>query len=169
LEQEQAAVEFGQAAPDFCLPDQNGQSWRLTSRRGKVIALLFYPKDETLVCTRQLCSVRNRWEDYTATGAEIVAISPDSIESHQSFAAKNALPLPLLSDCENIVARKYIRHWLYPISFTRGLVVIDAEGIVRHRKIMPRVFRPIDADVIAMIRRAQLARHGVQTPNWGRK
>ena len=162
-------VEIGKPAPDFCLTDQKEAPWQLSAKLGKVIALIFYPRDETLVCTRQLCSVRDRWDDYTATGAQIVAISPDNIQSHQEFALKHKLPISLLSDEGNRIARQYVSHWLYPISFTRGLVVIDAEGIVRSRTIMSRVFRPMDSKVISMIRLAQLARHGIVLPGWSSK
>ena len=62
-------MNLNEPAPDFSLPDGNGQQWRLSDQRGKVVVLLFYPGDETPVCTKQLCSVRDRWEDYTATGA----------------------------------------------------------------------------------------------------
>ena len=163
------AVEVGKPAPDFGLYDQNGEAWQLSSKRGKVVALVFYPKDETIVCTRQLCSLRDRWEDYVATKAVVVAISPDTVESHKKFTASHRLPLPLLSDTGSVVARKYTSHWLYPHSFTRGLVVIDAEGIVRGRKVMPRIFRPIDSSVIAIIRMAQLARYGIAIPGWSDK
>ena len=62
-------------APDFSLPDGNGAQWRLSDHRGKVVVLLFYPGDETPICTAQLCSVRDRWEDYLATGAEVVGMA----------------------------------------------------------------------------------------------
>ena len=65
----------GHPAPDFSLRDANGREWRLGNQRGKVVVLLFYPGDETPICTRQMCSVRDRWSDYEATGAEVVGIS----------------------------------------------------------------------------------------------
>jgi peroxiredoxin Q/BCP len=80
-------------APDFALKDGNGADWRLSDQRGKIVVLLFYPGDETPVCTRQMCSLRDRWDDYLATGAEVVGISSDSIESHKNFAAHHELPL----------------------------------------------------------------------------
>ena len=78
-------------APDFTLKDGNGGEWRLSDHRGKVVVLLFYPGDETPVCTRQMCSLRDRWNDYLATGAEVVGISSDSVESHKNFAANHEL------------------------------------------------------------------------------
>src|SRR5205085_8719166 len=87
-------------APDFTLKDGEGHDWRLSDQRGRVVVLLFYPGDETPVCTRQMCSVRDRWEDYQATGAEVVGVSKDSPESHRAFAEHHSLPLRLLSDRE---------------------------------------------------------------------
>ena len=90
------SAPVGAAAPDFNLSDGNGDAWRLADQRGKVVVLLFYPGDETPICTRQMCSVRDRWEDYSATGAEVVGISTDSVESHKNFAENHELPLRLL-------------------------------------------------------------------------
>ena len=70
-------LTLNQPAPDFTLKDGSGNDWRLADYRGKVVVLLFYPGDETPICTRQMCSVRDRWEDYQATGAEVVGISTD--------------------------------------------------------------------------------------------
>ncbi len=142
-------------APDFNLYDQKQEPWQLSAHRGKVVALIFYPKDETMVCTKQFCSLKDRWSDYVDTGATIIGISPDTSKSHVRFATKHQLPLPLLSDTGRKIARQYISHWLYPVSFVRGLVVIDSAGIVRHREVILRVFRPLDSDVIRAIRRAQ--------------
>ena len=82
----QTGTEVGNVAPDFQLQDTNNQTWRLSEHRGKVVALIFYPKDETPVCTKQMCSMRDNWKDYEATGAEVVAISVGSVESHRKYA-----------------------------------------------------------------------------------
>src|SRR5215208_8074833 len=100
-------LSVNEPAPDFTLKDGNGAGWRLSDQRGKVVVLLFYPGDETPVCTRQMCSVRDRWDDYSATGAEVVGISSDSVESHRRFAANHSLPLRLLSDPERKVAEMF--------------------------------------------------------------
>ena len=63
--------QVGAAAPDFTLKDGKGAEWRLSDKRGQVVVLLFYPGDETPICTRQMCSVRDHWDDYAATGAEV--------------------------------------------------------------------------------------------------
>ena len=73
-------------APDFQLKDEKGNDWRLSDHRGSVVALLFYPKDETFVCTRQLCSVRDNWDEYLKTKAVIIGVSPGSTDEHQEFA-----------------------------------------------------------------------------------
>jgi peroxiredoxin Q/BCP len=65
--------QVNQLAPDFELKDARGRAWRLSDHRGKVVALVFYPRDETPVCTKQMCSMRDRWSDYETTGAEVVA------------------------------------------------------------------------------------------------
>ena len=150
--------EIGARAPDFTLKDVEGGDWRLADRRGRAVVLLFYPGDETPVCTRQMCSVRDRWEDYRATGAEVVGVSKDSPESHRAFAEHHSLPLRLLSDPEGRVAALYgAKSWL-PGRTARAVVVIDAAGRVRHNKAQPlSLFRPKDDEVLAAIRAAQVS------------
>jgi len=126
-------------APDFTLKDGDGNDWRLSEQRGRVVVLLFYPGDETPVCTRQMCSVRDNWEQYRETGAEVVGISTDSVESHRAFAEHHSLPLRLLSDPDGAAAKVYgAKSWL-PGRAARAVVVIDAEGRVRHRSEERRV------------------------------
>jgi thioredoxin-dependent peroxiredoxin len=152
---EQPNAEVGRPAPDFALRDGDGNDWRLSDRRGRVVVLLFYPGDETPVCTRQMCSVRDHWEDYVATGAEVVGVSTDSVESHKRFAEHHQLPLRLLSDPGRRVAEMYgAKSWL-PGRAARSVVVIDAEGRVRHNKAQAlSLFRPKDDEVLAAIRDA---------------
>jgi thioredoxin-dependent peroxiredoxin len=149
------SAPVGAAAPDFTLNDGNGDAWRLTDQRGKVVVLLFYPGDETPICTRQMCSVRDRWEDYSATGAEVVGISTDSVESHKNFAANHELPLRLLSDASGEVAKLYGANSLIPGKVARSVFVIDANGTVRYRDVRPLgLFRPKDDEVIRAIKEA---------------
>ena len=149
-------AQIGQPASDFTLRDGDGAEWRLSDQRGKTVVLLFYPGDETPVCTRQLCSVRDRWEDYQATGAEVVGISTDSVESHRKFAEHHGLPLRLLSDPEGKVVKAYgVSSWL-PGRAARAVVVIDPQGRVSFRKVQPvSLFKPKDDEVLAAIREAQ--------------
>jgi peroxiredoxin Q/BCP len=149
---------LNQPAPDFTLKDGAGQDWRLADQRGKVAVLLFYPGDETPVCTRQMCSVRNRWDDYQATGAEVVGISPDSTESHRNFAAHHNLPLRLLSDAEGKVSALYGARSLIPGKVARSVFVIDAEGFLRYQDVRPLgLLKPKDDVIISAIREAQAA------------
>ena len=149
-------AEIGQQAPDFMLRDGADQDWKLSDQRGRVVVLLFYPGDETPICTRQMCSVRDRWDDYSATGAEVVGISTDSVESHKKFAEHHDLPLRLLSDASGDVAHMYGAQSLIPGKVARSVFVIDANGVVRYRDVRPLgLFRPKDADVIRAIREAQ--------------
>lgn len=149
-------MKINEPAPDFSLPDGDGKQWHLSDLRGKVVVLLFYPGDETPICTRQMCSVRDRWDDYVATGAEVVGISTDSVESHQKFAAHHELPLRLLSDANGEVSKLYGARSLIPGKVARSVFVIDAKGIVRHSDIRPLgLFKPKDDETIAAIKAAQ--------------
>ena len=149
-------VGVGDPTPDFTLKDSEGRDWHLADHFGRTLVLLFYPGDETPVCTRQLCSVRDNWEQYRATGAEVVGISTDSAESHKKFAANHDLPLTLLSDPKGEVSRLFgARSWL-PGRSARAVVVIDSRGIVRYRKVQSlSVFRPRDEEIIEAIRAAE--------------
>ena len=149
-------TETEQKAPDFTLKDGDGNDWRLADQRGKTVVLLFYPGDETPVCTRQLCSVRDRWEDYAATGAEVVGISTDSVESHRKFAEHHSLPLRLLSDPDLKVAEMFgAKSWL-PGRSARAVGVKDAEGRIPHNKAQSlSLFRPKDDEVLEAIRAAR--------------
>jgi thioredoxin-dependent peroxiredoxin len=143
-------------APDFTLKDANGDDWRLSDHRGKVVVLLFYPGDETPICTRQMCSVRDRWNDYLVTGAEVVGISSDSAESHRKFAAHHDLPLRLLSDSDGTASKLYGARSLIPGKVARSVFVIDAQGILRYSDVRPLgLFKPKDDATIAAIRTAR--------------
>ncbi len=117
--------------------------------------LLFYPGDNTPVCTKQLCSVRDNWADYQATGATIVGISTDSAASHKDFAEKHNLPLTLLADETGEVVSKYqVKSWL-PNRSARSVVVIDKSGAVRYHKTESvSLFRPKDDDILQAIAEA---------------
>jgi thioredoxin-dependent peroxiredoxin len=148
-------LSVNEPAPDFTLKDGNGNDWRLSDQRGKVVVLLFYPGDETPVCTRQMCSVRDRWDDYLATGAEVVGISGDSVESHKNFAEHHNLPLRLLSDSERAVAKLYGAESFIPGRVARAVFVIDGKGILRYRDVRPiGLFKPKDDATIAAIKEA---------------
>ena len=144
-------LKVGDKAPDFVLKTEKEKEWRLSGQFGNVTALLFYPKNETLVCTKQMCSVRDNWTDYLETKATIIAISPGTTEEHQKFSQRHRLPLPILADAGREITKIYGQHWLFPIQLTRAIVVIDARGFIRYRRIILRAFRPTDKTVIASI------------------
>lgn len=146
----------GDKAPDFRLKDGDGNNWTLSDHLGRTVVLLFYPGDNTPVCTAQLCSVRDHWSDYRATGAEVVGISTDSVDSHKDFAAKNELPLKLLADTDRKVSSAYdMKSWL-PGRSARGVVVIDKNGKIAYHKAQAlSLFKPADEDVLAAIKSAQ--------------
>ena len=144
-------IEVGKAAPDFTLTTEKGEEWRLSDQRGQVTALLFYPGNETLVCTRQMCALRNNWAEYLETKASIVGISPGSIEENERFSLHHKLPLPLLADNNRKITNLYSYHWLMPVQLRRAIVVVDAKGLIRHQEIMLRAFRPTDRSVLASI------------------
>ncbi len=143
-------------APDFTLQDGDGNEWTLSDHRGQIVVLLFYPGDNTPVCTAQLCSVRDHWSDYQATGAEVVGISTDSVESHQGFAEKHRLPLRLLADTGRKVSEMYgMRSWL-PGRSARGVIVIDTKGKIVYQKAQAiSLFKPSDDEVLAAILQAK--------------
>jgi peroxiredoxin Q/BCP len=145
----------GMLAPDFTLKDGKGDEWRLSDKRGQVVVLLFYPGDETPICTRQMCSVRDRWEDYSSAGAEVVGISTDTVESHKKFAEHHRLPLMLLADSKGEVSKSYDALSWFPGRSARAVIVIDKEGVISYRKVQPvSLFRPKDDEVINAIRAA---------------
>jgi thioredoxin-dependent peroxiredoxin len=143
-------TQVGQLAPDFELPDGDGKRWKLSDSRGKIVVLLFYPGDETPVCTKQLCSVRDNWERYAETGAEIIGINMDSVEKHRGFADHYKLPLRLLSDSEGGVVRAYEMKGM--LGTRRGVVVIDKEGFIRFRQVVMPIFRPSDDEILKAIK-----------------
>lgn len=144
-------VKIGEEAPDFTLFNHSGEEWKLSRQRGKVLALLFYPQNETLVCNRQLCSLRDNWQNYLKTKADIIGISPNSINNHSEFARKYNLPLPILADENRAVTKIFCYHKIFPSNFMRSIVVVDADGIIRYNRTMLRAVRPSDHSVIAAI------------------
>jgi thioredoxin-dependent peroxiredoxin len=122
--------QVGETAPDFEL-EGTGGTFRLSDHRGERVVLLFYPGDDTPVCTKQFCSYRDRAEDFAALSATVVGISAQDLDSHQAFAAKNNLNVPLLADVDGAIASLYDAHGR--LGTKRAVVVIDEDGIVRHR------------------------------------
>jgi len=144
-----AKVDVGDAAPDFQLPGTEGQSFKLSDHRGKNIVLAFYPGDATTVCTKQFCSYRDNADKLDGLNAEVVGISPQSVDSHERWVEEQELNVPLLADENLAVSKSYgVTGWLGPLArFTelketpggryvqRAIFVIDAEGIIRYRHV----------------------------------
>jgi len=100
-------LEIGTKAPDFTLPDQNGNMHSLSEYRGKKVILYFYPKDNTPGCTKQACGFAERFPQFTEKGAVILGISKDSVASHKKFEEKYGLPFTLLADPELVAIQAY--------------------------------------------------------------
>jgi len=123
--------ELGDEAPDFELEGTDG-SFRLSDHRGSRVVLLFYPGDETPVCTKQFCSYRDHSDEFGALDAVSVGISGQSVDSHRSFTDAHRLTVPLLADTEGAVAKAYGVH--RPMVGTkRAVVIVDEAGVVRYR------------------------------------
>src|SRR5436853_1401854 len=121
----------GDQAPDFELEGTEGR-FRLSDHRGRRVILLFYPGDNTPVCTKQFCSYRDRAEDVDGLDAVVVGISAQDLDSHAGFVAKHGLNVPLLADEDCEVAKAYGAH--APVIGTRrSVVIVDEDGIVRYR------------------------------------
>ncbi|HEV3046341.1 MAG TPA: peroxiredoxin [Solirubrobacteraceae bacterium] len=122
--------QVGEQAPDFELPGTAG-AFKLSEHRGERVVLLFYPGDNTPVCTKQFCSYRDRPDEFAALGATVVGISAQGVESHQGFVEKNGLTVPLLADVDGAVAKAYSAHGR--MGTKRAVIVVDEDGVVRHR------------------------------------
>ena len=129
-----AAVKIGEAAPEFELAGTGGRCYRLLDYRGRGVILAFYPGDFTTVCTRQFCSYRDAADRLDELDADVVGVSPQSLDSHERFRAKYGLTVPLLADPERTAIRAY--GVLGPGGIVRRpIFIVDPEGIVRYRQV----------------------------------
>jgi peroxiredoxin Q/BCP len=136
-------IEVGSTAPDFTLPDQNGDDVKLSDLRGSPVVLYFYPRADTPGCTTQACGVRDHRDDYERAGARVLGVSPDTVEDIAKFADKRSLNFTLLADADHAVADKYgtwgeksmygKKYW----GVQRSTYVIDADGKVA--AVLPKV------------------------------
>lgn len=150
-------LQVGDKAPDFTLPDQDGKQVTLSGILGeKVVVLYFYPKDNTRGCTAEACSFRDSYESFTASGAEVVGISSDSVATHERFAGRHELPFVLLSDRGREVRKLYGASALGLLP-GRITFVIDKEGVIRHTfSSMTNIGAHID-DALKVVRELQAA------------
>ena len=126
-----ASPTVGDIAPDFTLSGTNG-AFRLADHRGQTVVLVFYPGDDTTVCTKQLCEYTDRWDDLSGLDATIVGISGKDLASKEKFAEKRALKVPLLADPDRAVAALYGAKQAV-LGTKRSTFVIDGEGVIRFR------------------------------------
>jgi peroxiredoxin Q/BCP len=146
------AVGVGEPAPPFTLAGTGERSYSLADERGKVVVLVFYPGDDTPVCTTQLRSYSDDFSQFEDTGAVVWAISPQDVASHEKFSCKyGGFKFPLLADTDKAVGRAY--GILGPVGFyRRSVFVVDADGVVRyaHRALSGLTYRPTDELVEAV-------------------
>lgn len=149
-------IKEGQAAPDFELPDQDGNPVRLSGLRGRRVVLYFYPKANTPGCTTQACGVRDHESDYEHAGAVVLGVSPDPVKAVKKFHDKQALNFTLLADEDHAVCEAYgvwVEKSMYGRTFwgaSRTTFVIDEAGVVRKviKKVKPETH---DDEVLAAL------------------
>lgn len=124
-----STVVVGSKAPDFTLPDQNGNNHTLSSYLGQKVALYFYPKDETPGCTKEACSIRDGRKQLQDAGIVVLGVSHDSVESHKKFADKYNLTFTLLSDSKKEVSSKYGAKGFLGLP-ARYTYLIDENGVI---------------------------------------
>ena len=138
------SVGVGDKAPEFSLPATGGTDVSLKDFEGRPVVLVFYPGDDTPVCTKQLNSYNDDLSQFEALNAQVVAISAQSVESHEMFAGKQGLKFPLLADTDKAVAGLY--GTLGPLGYPRRSVfIVDKHGVIRyaHRAIAGLTYRPV--------------------------
>ena len=140
-------VEEGKPAPDFELTSDAGDTVRLADLRGKQVVLYFYPRDDTPGCTKQACGIRDAWDAFRETGAQVFGVSPDGEESHAKFRQKHGLPFTLLADPGHELTERY-GFWVQKsfagkkyMGVERSTVVIGPDCVVE--KVFRRV-KPAD-------------------------
>ena len=147
------SVGVGDVAPDFTLPGTGGVERSLSDFRGKPVVLVFYPGDDTPVCTKQLNAYNDGLDQFRQVGAQVIGISAQSVDSHDSFAGKHGFDFPLLADTDKQVAGLY--GTLGPLGFPRRSVfIVDAQGVIRycHKAIAGLTYRPV-AELIEELER----------------
>jgi peroxiredoxin Q/BCP len=154
-----ARIDVGDSAPDFELRGTGGRTVRLADFRGRWLVLAFYPGDFTPVCTRQFCSYRDAADRLDELDAEVLGVSPQTLDSHERFRAKHGLTVPLLADPEREMIRAY--GVLGPGGMVRrSIFIVDPQGIVRYRHVALLGLRYQDVDEL----RQSLQRARAETP-----
>ena len=149
-------VAVGDPAPDFSLPGTGDRTYALSDYKGRPVVLVFYPGDNTPVCTMQLNTYTNDIEQFDGLGAQVLALSPQGIESHEQFSGVHGFGFPLLADVDKTVGRAY--GVLGPVGFyKRSVFVLDRAGVIRyaHRATAGLTFRRTE-ELIAAVRAAEV-------------
>ncbi|MEI9813250.1 MAG: peroxiredoxin [Acidobacteriota bacterium] len=136
-------LAVGTNAPDFTAADQDGKSVTLSALRGKNVILVFYPADETAVCTKQLCEFRDSWASVTAKNAVVFGVNPGRSQRHTKFRDKYNLPFPLLVDESQKIARAY--RCAFSFAPRRTVYLIGPDGKIRYS----RRGKPLPSEVLA--------------------
>lgn len=149
-------LEIGQKAPDFTLPDKDGNPVTLSSFLGKKVVLYFYPKDNTPGCTRQACAFAGAYSAFKAKDIVVIGISKDSVASHAKFAEKYSLPFILISDTDRVAIEAYgvwqekVMCGKKGMGVVRTTYIIDEQGNIQ--AVMPKVKPDTNAqDILAML------------------
>ena len=150
-------IQPGTPAPDFQIPDQNGETVSLSAFRGQKVVLYFYPRDNTPGCSREAAAYRDALPEFEALGVKVFGLSKDSSASHKRFADKYELPFTLLSDTETAVLQDYgawqekKMYGKVSMGTVRSTVLIDENGVVE--KVWPKAKPDTNAaDVLAYLK-----------------
>jgi thioredoxin-dependent peroxiredoxin len=138
-------------APPFTLPDSDGNSVSLSDFQGKKVLLVFYPGDDTMVCTKQLCSYNSGLEDFDKLGVQILGINTDSLESHKKFKAKYKLSFPLLSDATGKVCEAYHAKGFLGVQRTTYLID-EKQTVIFENTVLPVFYKDKD-DILKEIQK----------------
>jgi peroxiredoxin Q/BCP len=151
------SIGVGDPAPDFTLPGTGDAEYSLADYRGRPVVVVFYPGDDTPICTKQLNSYNDGLDQFVDLDAQILAISAQDVTTHDTFSDKHDFAFPLLADVDKAVAGSY--GTLGPIGFPRRSVfIVDADGVIRyaHRAIAGLTYRPV-SELIAELRKLDAA------------
>ena len=150
-------IEEGAQAPDFTLPDQDGEDVTLSDLRGHTVVLYFYPKADTPGCTTQACGIRDHQADYEAAGARVLGVSPDPVKAIKKFHGGQGLSFTLLADEDHAVCDAYgvwAEKSMYGKTYwgaLRATFIIDGEGVIAH--VIPKASpKTHDDEVLAVLR-----------------
>ena len=144
-----AKPDVGDQAPDFALSGTGGKTYSLAEYRGRNVILAFYPGDATTVCTKQFCNYRDEGDRLDELDAEVLGISPQSVDSHEHWVKEQELNVPLLADEDLAIAKRYgVTGWIGPLArltelkdapggryVQRAIFLIDGDGVIRHRSV----------------------------------